>query len=52
MTDKLLHVFEIENAKALWLMAILVTVVNGLAALPAPVLGARRSGRYSRGPGP
>jgi putative membrane protein len=31
VTDKLLHVFEIENAKALWLMAILVTVANGLA---------------------
>jgi uncharacterized membrane protein YvlD (DUF360 family) len=31
ITDKVLHVFEIENAKALWLMAILVTVVNGLA---------------------
>ena len=31
VTDKLLHVFDIENAKALWLMAIFVTVANGLA---------------------
>ena len=30
MTDKLLHVFEIEDAKALWLMGILITVVSGL----------------------
>ncbi len=32
VTDKVLHVFEIENAKALWLMAIVVTIANGLAA--------------------
>jgi uncharacterized membrane protein YvlD (DUF360 family) len=30
VTDKLLHVLEIEDARALWLMAILITVVNGL----------------------
>jgi uncharacterized membrane protein YvlD (DUF360 family) len=32
VTDKLLHVFEIENAKALWLMGILITIANGVAA--------------------
>jgi putative membrane protein len=31
VTDKLLHVFEIEDAKSLWLMAIFVTIANGLA---------------------
>jgi putative membrane protein len=30
VTDKLLHVFEIENAKSLWLMAIFISVVNAL----------------------
>jgi putative membrane protein len=30
LTDKLLHVFEIEDAKGLWLMAILITAVNAL----------------------
>ena len=33
LTDKALHVFEIEDAKALWLMAILVTAVSALAHL-------------------
>ena len=28
LTDKVLHVFEIEHAKALWLMACLITAVN------------------------
>ena len=28
LTDKALHVFEIENAKALWLMALLITAIN------------------------
>jgi putative membrane protein len=30
LTDKVLHVLDIEDARALWLMAILITVVNGL----------------------
>lgn len=30
LTDKLLHVFEIEDAKGLWLMAIVITAVNAL----------------------
>lgn len=28
LTDKVLHVFEIEHAKALWLMALLITAAN------------------------
>lgn len=28
LTDKALHVFEIEDAKALWLMALLITAAN------------------------
>jgi putative membrane protein len=28
LTDKALHVFEIESARALWLMALLITGVN------------------------
>jgi uncharacterized membrane protein YvlD (DUF360 family) len=28
LTDKALHVFEIEHAKGLWLMALLITAVN------------------------
>jgi putative membrane protein len=28
LTDKALHVFELEDAKALWLMALLITAVN------------------------
>jgi putative membrane protein len=30
LTDKVLHTFEIEDAKGLWLMAILITAVNAL----------------------
>jgi uncharacterized membrane protein YvlD (DUF360 family) len=30
VTDKLLHVFEIENAKALWLMGIAITIAHGV----------------------
>jgi uncharacterized membrane protein YvlD (DUF360 family) len=30
LTDKVLHVFEIEDAKGLWLMALLITAVNAL----------------------
>src|SRR5687767_6459817 len=33
ITDKALHVFEIENAKGLWLMSLLITVVNAAAHL-------------------
>ena len=33
LTDKALHVFEIEDAKALWLMALVITAVNALAHL-------------------
>ena len=28
LTDKVLHVFEIEDARGLWLMALLITAVN------------------------
>jgi uncharacterized membrane protein YvlD (DUF360 family) len=28
LTDKVLHVFEIEHAKALWLMALLISAAN------------------------
>jgi putative membrane protein len=28
LTDKALHVFEIEDARALWLMSLLITAVN------------------------
>jgi uncharacterized membrane protein YvlD (DUF360 family) len=31
LTDKVLHVFEIEDAKGLWLMALLITGVNALS---------------------
>lgn len=31
LTDKVLHVFEIEDAKALWLTSLLITVVNAVA---------------------
>ena len=30
LTDKVLHVFEIQNARALWLMAVLISVANFL----------------------
>jgi putative membrane protein len=33
LTDKALHVFEIENGKAHWLMALIITAVNAGAAL-------------------
>lgn len=33
LTDKALHVFEIEDAKALWLMALVITAVNAVAHL-------------------
>ena len=28
LTDKVLHVFEIEHAKALWLMALFISAAN------------------------
>jgi uncharacterized membrane protein YvlD (DUF360 family) len=31
LTDKVLHVFEIEDAKALWIMSLLITIVNAIA---------------------
>lgn len=33
LTDKLLHVFEIEDAKGLWLMALLITAANAVTHL-------------------
>jgi putative membrane protein len=33
LTDKALHVFEIEDAKGLWLMSLLITAVNAITHL-------------------
>ena len=33
LTDKVLHVFEIEDAKGLWLMALLITAANAVTHL-------------------